>query len=55
MYNIQLKSRELVDQKYIFWSVLVEFIKNKFIAQRFSYDDIKKRFLMVIFNPDESK
>jgi hypothetical protein len=34
---------------------LTEFVKNKIIAQRVSYDDIKKRFIFVLFNPDECK
>ncbi|KRX03900.1 hypothetical protein PPERSA_12105 [Pseudocohnilembus persalinus] len=52
-YGLEMNIKEF-DQKYIIWSLLVEFIKNQQIATRFSYDDIKKRFIYISFNAVQS-
>lgn len=53
-YGLKQQANESIDYRYAIWSILVEFTKNKQIFQRFSYDDIKKRFLLVMFNQDET-
>ncbi|EAS07068.2 rhodanese-like domain protein (macronuclear) [Tetrahymena thermophila SB210] len=47
------ESLEHSDKRFV-WSLLAEFVKNKTIAQRFTYNQQQKTFILAVFNLDRS-
>jgi hypothetical protein len=42
------------DENYLIWSILVEFVKSENLAQRYSYDKLRKNFLLILFHLEEN-
>ncbi|KAL4483346.1 hypothetical protein ABPG72_007988 [Tetrahymena utriculariae] len=47
------ESHEHSDKRFV-WGLLAEFVKNKTIAQRFTYNQKQKTFILAVFNLDRS-